>query len=83
MLGARGIPVVTTQELPEGGVEKEERTNHMLIERLRICKEETSWVWNLEVGQQVWGYGMITASSKMRSEKPLVSFKRSACHLMN
>ena len=42
VLGARGILGVTIQELPEGGVEKEERMILMLIERLRICREETS-----------------------------------------
>ncbi len=44
MLGARGTLGVTTQELPEVGVEKEERMILMLIERLRIYKEETNWV---------------------------------------
>ena len=63
--GARGTLPVTTQEVPEAEVEKEERMSLMLIERLRICKEKTSRVSNLEVGKRVWGYDMITASWKI------------------
>ena len=65
VLGARGIPGVTTQELPEGGVEKEERMILMLIGWLRICREEISRMWDLEVGAQVWGYGTIMSSSRI------------------
>ena len=65
VLGARVILRVTTQEVPEVEVEKEERMSLMLIERLRICKEETRWVSNSEVGKRVWPYDMITASSKI------------------
>ncbi len=44
VLGARGILGVTTQDLLEGEVEKEGKMSLMLIERLRICREEISWV---------------------------------------
>lgn len=56
VLGARGILRVTTQDLPEGEVEKEERMILMLIEWRRICRERISCVWNSGIGEQLRGY---------------------------
>ena len=55
------------QDLPGGEVEKEERMILMLIEWRRICRERISWVWNPEIGGQLWAMvvDMIVGSSKI------------------